>query len=382
MLYGWTGRLLYVDLTAGTCEERDTLAYIDATLGGRALATRLAWEEIPPGIDAYDPDNCMILTTGPLCGTLAPTSGRTIMAGLSPRTYPRCWYTHSTLGGWFGAELKYAGYDGLILRGQAPSPVYLAIREGRPSLREADDLWGLGSRATQRLLSERMGPGAQMLAIGPAGEHGARLATVQHAEENAAGHSGFGAVWGNKRLKAIVVRGEGAVAVAHPQELLAEGMRWGTFPLAPSTAAARRRPQDIRRPVCSQACAYNCLVGGYNRTPEGRLSPYHCIGSVWSRKDGMAATAYEGGGVTVPPAPNFDYDTEVALHAHCNDLGLDLWFRLVMHPWFVRCVQLGVRRIRGHALAPENPAWFHAFMEQLAYRQGLGALFADARADL
>lgn len=377
MPHGWMGRLLDVDLTTGAVGERDTMAYVGDYLGGRAIAARIAWDEIPAGIDAYDPRNLILILTGPLTGTLAPTSGRTLMSGVSPRTYPRPWYTHSTLGGWFGSELKYAGYDGIILRGRADAPVYLEIRDSGARLRDAGDLWGLGARATQLVLSRRLGPRAQTLAIGPAGERLVRLATVQHAEENAAGHSGFGAVWGSKRLKAIVARGAGAVSVAQPQDLLREMLAAGTMNLAPSTAVARRRPRDVRRPVCSQACAYNCFVGGYNRASDGRLSPCHCIGSVWARKRGLAATAYQGGGVTVPPAPNFSYDTEVALHERCNDLGLDLWFRLVMHPWFVRCTELGVRTIRGCEIAPHDPHWFASFMAHLAYREGLGDLFAE-----
>ncbi len=126
MAYGWQGKILEVDLTSGRIASRDTLAYREY-VGGRSLAARLAWESIPPDVDAFHPENRITIATGPLTGTLAPTTGRTVMTAISPRTYPRPWYTHSTLGGWFGPACKYAGYDAIVIHGQAASPVYLDI---------------------------------------------------------------------------------------------------------------------------------------------------------------------------------------------------------------------------------------------------------------
>ena len=147
-LYGWTGKILEVDLTSGAATTRESAPYLREYVGGRALAAKIAWDEIPRQATPYDPENRVIIATGPLTGTLAPTSGRTIMSSLSPRTYPLPWYTHSTLGGWFGAELKYAGYDALILRGQAAAPVYLEIQDGAVKLQDASALWGLDARET------------------------------------------------------------------------------------------------------------------------------------------------------------------------------------------------------------------------------------------
>ncbi|MCS7261018.1 MAG: aldehyde ferredoxin oxidoreductase, partial [Anaerolineae bacterium] len=146
MTGGWSGRILDVDLTTGKISWRDTYRYTRDYLGGRAMASRIAWDEIPDGIDAFDPANRIIITTGPLTGSLAPTSGRTVMSGLSPRPYPKTWYTHSTLGGWFGAEMKYAGFDGIIITGKSPRPVYLEIRDGNARLVDAGDLWGMDAR--------------------------------------------------------------------------------------------------------------------------------------------------------------------------------------------------------------------------------------------
>jgi aldehyde:ferredoxin oxidoreductase len=106
MPFGWMGKILDVDLSARKTSVRDTMPYAKNYIGGRAMASRIAWDEIPAGIDAYDSENRVIVATGPLSGTLAPTTGRTVMTSLSPRIYPKPWHTHSTLGGWFGPEMK------------------------------------------------------------------------------------------------------------------------------------------------------------------------------------------------------------------------------------------------------------------------------------
>ena len=191
MYFGWVGKILNVDLTTGKTDIRDTMNYARDYIGGRALASRIAWEEIPSGTDAYDAQNLVIVATGPMTGTLAPTTGRTVMTSISPRTYPKPWYTHSTLGGWFGPELKYAGFDAIVIRGKSDSPVYLEIKNAEVRLVNARELWGLDARKTQLALKERLSQQTQVLTIGPAGENRVRFATVQHAKQNAAGHSGF-----------------------------------------------------------------------------------------------------------------------------------------------------------------------------------------------
>jgi aldehyde:ferredoxin oxidoreductase len=377
MQYGWSGRILDVNLTTQQVSTRATLPYARDYIGGRGMASRIAWEEIPAGVDAFDPQNRVIIATGPLTGTLSPTSGRTMMSGVSPRTYPKPWYTHSTLGGWFGPQLKYAGYDAIVIRGRADAPVYLEVRDRTARLIDALDLWGLGARQTQLRLKARMDARTEALAIGPAGENLVRFATVQHSEENAAGHSGFGAVWGSKNLKAIAVRGTGGVRVADPRTLLQEVLQFGVNRTSPSVGVLREKGTQEHRPVCSQACTFNCYVSTYRRTAEGRLVPAWCIGPIWRSESGMELTYYSASGVEVPKGRNFDLLKEVYLHELCNDLGLDLWFRLVMQPWFVRCKALGVEAIRGHPIDPEDAAWFEGFMRQLANREGLGAIFAE-----
>ena len=161
MSFGWMGKILDVDLTSGTVSTRETMPYAREYLGGRAMAARIAWEEIPAGTDPYDAENRIIIATGPLTGTLSPTSGRTIMGSLSPRIYPRPWYTHSTLGGWFGAELKYAGFDAVVIWGKTEKPVYLEIEGEKARLQDAAGLWGMGAREVQLGLKKQLGEKAR-----------------------------------------------------------------------------------------------------------------------------------------------------------------------------------------------------------------------------
>ena len=375
---GWVGKILEVDLTSGQITQRPTEPYARQCLGGRALAAQIAWDELPPTAEVFDPENIVIIATGPLTGTLAPTAGRTVMTSLSPRIYPRPWYTHSTLGGWFGPALKYAGFDAIILRGKAGQPVYLEIIDGKARLKDAASLWGKDARETQLLLKGRYNDATQVLTIGPAGERLVRFATVQHAEENAAGHSGFGAVWGSKNLKAIAIQGTGSVPVARPKELWEEVRRSGTYTISPNIGPLLNRKGLKPRPICSQGCTFNCFVSNTGTTVDGRVVPGQCIGGLaWMSDKVMEFTYYHGGGVEVPAAKNYGLCEEVTLHERANSLGLDQWFRLVYQPWFIACEQRGIHEIRGYPIRPNDVFWFAEFMEDLAHRRGLGELAAE-----
>ena len=382
---GWVGKILEVDLSTGHISTRDTESYIDDYLGGRALAARLAWDYLGVNagerrVGAFDAANPVIITTGPLCGTLSPTSGRTIMATVSPRTRPFPWYTHSTIGGWFGPELKYAGYDAVVISGRSPTPVYLHIEDGRAKLKDASDLWGLGARKTTVELKRRCGQRAQVLAIGQAGEHLSAYSTVQHAEENAAGHSGFGAVWGSKNLKAISVRGTGSVGVADPAALIREAKGVGGEQLAPNAHAfvtvppASAGPVE-KGPICSAACRFNCVVSTWQPTGDGRKVPAVCMGYIWWHHGDLSL--YQGGGLYVPPGVDFSESVSAQHHEMCNDYGLDLWLRTAVQPWLIRARELGLTQIHGYPIQPDDPNWFTELTRQLAFREGLGALFTD-----
>ena len=162
-----------------------------------------------------------MIMTGPLTGTPAPGSGRVEVMGVAPQTYPRPRYTRSGMGGWFGPELKFAGFDGIVIQGKAEKPVYLWICDGEADIVSAEKLWGLGYYDTIAKLRKEIGDEkVQIAAIGPAGEKLSRIASIQTGNESAAGQGGFGGVMGSKNLKAIVVRGHGGIAIARPKEFL------------------------------------------------------------------------------------------------------------------------------------------------------------------
>ena len=127
MLYGWAGKILKIDLSCKDISTIDTSKYIPYYIGGLGISLKIAWDMLKEGIGPYDPENIIIFMTGPLTGTLAPTSGRGIISSISPRVYPNPWFTRSGMGGFWAPELKYAGYDGLIVIGKADVPVYIYI---------------------------------------------------------------------------------------------------------------------------------------------------------------------------------------------------------------------------------------------------------------
>lgn len=209
---GYSGKILRVNLSHRTWEESEiqrelTLSY----LGGRGLGARLLYDEQPPGVDPLGPDNKLIFTTGPLDGTMAPSSARFNLAALSPLTGLYC---YSICSGSWGAELKMAGYDALIVEGVADEPMVLHIHNGAVVFRKAGHLWGKNALETQDLLRSELPASAEpkIACIGPAGEKLSRIAIVLSGIR-AAGRGGLGAVMGAKRLKAIAVSGRGMVQV-------------------------------------------------------------------------------------------------------------------------------------------------------------------------
>jgi aldehyde:ferredoxin oxidoreductase len=219
MLGGWTGTVLRVDLTSGKISKEPlNEQWAREFVGGRGVAARYLFEECDPQVDPLSPENRLIFATGPLTATNASCGARYMVVTKGPLTGAM---TTSNSGGKWGPELKYAGYDMLILEGQSPEPVYLWIQDDQVELRSAAHLWGKGVFETEdRLKTETGVPDASVAAIGPAGENLVLFAAIVNEKFRAAGRSGVGAVMGAKKLKAIVVRGTGAVSVARPQELM------------------------------------------------------------------------------------------------------------------------------------------------------------------
>lgn len=211
-MYGWRGKILRVNLTTGELKEENLdMKVAKDYIGGRGLGIYYLSKEVDPRCDPLSPENMLIMATGPLTGTSAPTAARYMVMTKGPLTGS---VTCSNSGGQFPRELKRAGFDALLFTGRAANPVYLWIDKGRAELRSAVHLWGkMVPETTDTLLSET-DPKARVACIGPAGEKLVLYASIMNDKYRAAGRSGVGAVMGSKNLKAVVVRGEGLVPVA------------------------------------------------------------------------------------------------------------------------------------------------------------------------
>ena len=209
---GWTGKILRVNLTNGTCTPEDlNMDWADQYLGQRGLGSKYLTEETDPKVDPLSPDNKLIFATGPLTGTCASTGGRFSVITKGPLTGA---IACSNSGGYWGAELKFAGWDMIILEGKAKKPFYLCIIDGKAELLSAADIWGKSVWDTDAWIKTRhQDPQMHVSGIGIAGENGVLFSCIVNDLHRAAGRSGVGAVMGSKNLKAIAVRGTGGVKV-------------------------------------------------------------------------------------------------------------------------------------------------------------------------
>lgn len=219
-MYGWAGKILRIDLTNGKIRVTPSSDYVPTYLGGRGLGARIYWEEVPSDVKAFDPENRLIFVTGPLQGTLAPTSGRFMVLGKAAQTAPVESYCRSGVGGHWAPELKWAGFDAVVVYGKATKPVYIFVHDGKAEIRDALHLWGMDPFLTQETLWGIHGKETRVMTIGKAGEMKSRLGIIITDSGDASGQGGYGGVMGSKNLKALAVRGTGSVAVARPDELM------------------------------------------------------------------------------------------------------------------------------------------------------------------
>lgn len=216
---GWTRKLLRVNLTTGEHKvESIPEQWLQEYMGGRGLAARYLYEEMDPTVDPLSPENVLIFATGPLTGTPVPCGARYMVVTKGALTGA---ITTSNSGGHWGPELKFAGYDLLILEGKAAQPSYLYIYDDVVEIRDASSYWGQGVFDTEDGLRDETGlPNLRVACIGPAGENLVKFACIMNDKHRAAGRSGVGAVMGSKNLKAIAVRGTGGVEIAQPEEFM------------------------------------------------------------------------------------------------------------------------------------------------------------------
>ena len=237
----WTRKILRIDLTSGTCTaEALNMAWAADYLGQRGLATKYLSEEVDPTCDALGPDNKLIMTTGPLTGTMASTGGRYSVVTKSPLTgLVAC----SNSGGFIGAEMKNAGWDMIIFEGKSPEPVYLYVENDTAELRSAAGLWGKSVWETDELLHKtHQDPLLRVACIGRSAEQGCLYAAVVNDLHRAAGRSGVGTVMASKNLKAVAIRGTKGVGNVKDPKGFMDAVRAGKQVLADNAVTGQGLP--------------------------------------------------------------------------------------------------------------------------------------------
>jgi aldehyde:ferredoxin oxidoreductase len=240
MRYAETGFNLEIDLSRGNIERVETDPRLtELHLGGQGTADKILWDRVPPEVEPFSPDNLLIFSTGLLNATLVPGANRTAVNTFSPQTNL---HSHSLFGGFWGPELKHAGYDKIIIRGKSPSLVYLWINNDKVEIRDAGHLQGKGCQETAALIRQELKQQkAQVAAIGMAGENRVYMATIEHS--NASASRGVGVIMGDKRLKAIAVHGTKDIHIARPAEL--------------SALCLLLRREIYENPICGDPMAHN-----------------------------------------------------------------------------------------------------------------------------
>ena len=239
---GYTGKILRINLTDRKTSTIDTAAY-EKWGGGHGMGSAIFFDLVKDKtIDGFDPANAVTIMTSPLTGTMAPgATARIEMQGIGVQSSPVGWFTRSNFGGRFGAMLKYAGWDGIVIEGAADKPVWVDIRNDSVQIKDASSLWGLDTWKSQSAIWQEVSGKADfsdwfeaggagswerstqrpaVLCIGKAGENKGRIASVVHDAGHGSGQGGFGGIWGSKNLKAISVIGTGSIAIADPKALI------------------------------------------------------------------------------------------------------------------------------------------------------------------
>jgi aldehyde:ferredoxin oxidoreductase len=405
MHFAVAGKILHVDLsTEKIWTEPIPEEWIRKFIGSRGINAKILWEANKPGIDPLGPENTLIFGTGTLSGTFAPTSGRTTVTCKSPTTQL---YLKTNVGGHWGTELKFAGYDYLVVHGAAKTPVYLWIDNGKAEIRDARHLWGKDVRETTNLLHGEVGDStAQVAAIGQGGENLVFFAAVMVSVYNAAARGGAGAVMGSKKLKAVAVRGQGAIRVADSKEFYRSchvaiknsyedatakfAHLYGTAGSVPMVNEARAFPAyNFRRGYIEGAEK----IGGpylaeskYLKRRLGCNACIFCCHRYCEIKEGKFAGCYTGGPeyetISALGSGCGSIDLEVVIKANelCNIYGLDTISAGNLVQWAMEGYEKKIfteQQLGGLRLEWGSGDAIVELVRRIAHREGLGNILAD-----
>lgn len=369
--FGYAGEILRIDLSAGTISQTPTADSAAGLIGGRGLTAGIYWHEVAPEVTAFAPENRLIFATGPL-GGITQLAGSRWQVGTKTPLGPREMFNVSNFGGSWGAYLKFAGFDAVVVHGQAARPVYLDIADGQAEIRDAAHLWGRDTVTTRRMLKSDLGEAARVVACGPAGENRVAISSLT-AEDDASGGCGIGAVMGAKNLKAVTVRGSRRVQVARP-EALAELVR---------RAKWLKRGAPMVQPLFNtpslktkrQAC-WGCLRG--------------CVRSFSVAEDGTSGKSMCAAATFYQARARMFYGelTDVPFRANrlADELGIDIFALIPMLMWLDNCQRAGVLDDASSGLPLSQMGsleFIQALLQKITDREGIGealALGTDAAA--
>ena len=398
---GWIGTILRVNLTEGTIKkEALDMEAAKKFLGCRGLGVYYYTKEVEPGVDALGPKNNLIFATGALTGTMGTSTGRYEVISRAPLTGT---LAASNSGGYWGPELKYAGYDMIILEGQSEKPVYLDIYNSRVTLKDASDLWGLDVPKTTAAILSKSDPDTKVACIGPAGENQVLMAAIMNDEHRAAGRSGVGAVMGSKKLKAIAVRGTNGVKIGDKEKFLKavrdsrkllfdNGVTSAGLPIYGTNVLVNILNSVGSLPTRNFRESYfetADKIGGESLTAERLHRNKACASCVigcgrvaWSE----GKFAGEGEGPEYETAWSFgsdcgidDLDLVNKANFMCNELGLDTITMGATIAAAMELYEMGVlsKEAAGCELKFGNSEAVVALVEATAYRKGFGDELAE-----
>ncbi len=406
---GLAGKILRVDLSSQKIWTEETEKYAREFIGGRAINSSILLDELDAKIRWSDPENLLILGAGTLAGTLAPGACRTSIETVNVFNNGK---GSANVGGHFGPELKYAGFDHVVISGKSKSPVYLCVHEGRTELRDARHLWGKTTFETEEILEAELAPRRIRVAtIGPAGENCVKGAGIVCDRSKVAGGSGVGCVLGDKKLKAVVACGEGgSIRIAQPDPFfqaldvalrkvrespLSEMMRkitlagrWGD-PNSPNwdSLISARNGQDDFWEIEKRIKLANPETGfpKYRKSISACfMCPVGCMPFMEVTEGEFAGTRGEGfWSNTIMDAVRLDITDPAGMFKAwvlCNELGLDTDFATNVSSWAFECYERGLlteKETDGLRLDWGNAEAFVELLKRIVNRQGIGDLLAQ-----
>jgi len=415
-IYSLAGKILRVNLSTKKVTFEPTLEYIKSFagkngkfLGGKEVNVWILFREVKPWVTPFDPANKLIFGVGTLVGTLAPGASRLSVESKNAFTNG---FASSNCGSHFAPELKFAGYDNVIIEGRSPKPVYLWIMDDKVEIRDASDMWGKTTWETDALVKEDIGDkNIQVACIGPAGENLVRAACIIVDRGRALGRCGLGAIMGSKNLKAIAVKGTGSIRVADPKKFMEvvdtcyQKIKKASYPkligkygthldhfaiFTKDKSGAGLDPRNFQDDYWDPTQAAKLSMRIYHEEyEEARLACFSCpIGCSHFYKiregpyAGLACEGFEGNDISNFGA-NFDITYPPAIikaHAICSQYGLDQDNASRVIAWATECYQRGILSesdTDGVKLSWGDHELLMEMLRKIAFREGIGNILAE-----